>query len=213
MSNRFSKELMHHGVKGMHWGVRRYQNKDGTLTSEGKKHRITTERVRNSKSTLSKVNSIVSTLSREDKEKLGADPDMKEWIPKNEIAEVSKQLVKRWVVENRLDKTPVSFVELWADYQNPKRAHVAVATRSGEKFRGKGYASRAVKEMKQWYDKYGHKKIEELDWEARIDNDGSIALAKKFGFEHQPWEKLYNEHGWEPREEDKNWSHYTYSKH
>ena len=32
-------ELQHHGVKGMKWGVRRYQNKDGTLTSAGKKRR------------------------------------------------------------------------------------------------------------------------------------------------------------------------------
>lgn len=30
-------ELYHHGVKGMHWGIRRYQNKDGSLTPAGKK--------------------------------------------------------------------------------------------------------------------------------------------------------------------------------
>ena len=32
--------LAHHGIKGMKWGVRRYQNKDGSLTPEGlKKYR------------------------------------------------------------------------------------------------------------------------------------------------------------------------------
>lgn len=32
-----SKELAHHGIKGMKWGVRKYQNKDGSLTPAGKK--------------------------------------------------------------------------------------------------------------------------------------------------------------------------------
>nr|DAF88767.1 MAG TPA: hypothetical protein [Siphoviridae sp. ctXWf36] len=30
--------LAHYGVLGMKWGVRRYQNQDGTLTEAGKKH-------------------------------------------------------------------------------------------------------------------------------------------------------------------------------
>lgn len=31
-----SDELQHHGIKGQRWGVRRYQNKDGSLTSQGR---------------------------------------------------------------------------------------------------------------------------------------------------------------------------------
>lgn len=36
-------ELYHYGVKGMKWGVRRFQNKDGSLTTAGKKRRIAKE--------------------------------------------------------------------------------------------------------------------------------------------------------------------------
>ncbi len=32
-------ELYHWGIKGMKWGVRRYQNKDGSLTPTGKKRK------------------------------------------------------------------------------------------------------------------------------------------------------------------------------
>ena len=31
-----TNELYHHGIKGQKWGVRRFQNKDGSLTTAGK---------------------------------------------------------------------------------------------------------------------------------------------------------------------------------
>ena len=36
-------ELYHHGIKGMKWGVRRYQNEDGSLTNAGKSRYATVE--------------------------------------------------------------------------------------------------------------------------------------------------------------------------
>ena len=32
----YESYLVHHGIKGMHWGIRRYRNADGTLTEAGK---------------------------------------------------------------------------------------------------------------------------------------------------------------------------------
>lgn len=34
---RYNDEIYHHGIKGQKWGVRRFQNKDGSLTPAGKK--------------------------------------------------------------------------------------------------------------------------------------------------------------------------------
>lgn len=35
--NKVNNELQHHGIKGQKWGIRRFQNKDGSLTPAGNK--------------------------------------------------------------------------------------------------------------------------------------------------------------------------------
>ena len=47
-----TNELYHHGVKGQRWGVRRYQNPDGSLNAEGKKRQ---ESLKKTKDTISKL--------------------------------------------------------------------------------------------------------------------------------------------------------------
>ena len=48
--------LVHWGVKGMKWGVRRYQNKDGTLTNAGKKRYDRDIRENNAKKKDNRIN-------------------------------------------------------------------------------------------------------------------------------------------------------------
>ena len=49
IEHEYMNELYHHGTKGQKWGVRRYQNKDGSLTAEGKKRRSLGEVIKDHK--------------------------------------------------------------------------------------------------------------------------------------------------------------------
>lgn len=59
--------LMHHGTKGMRWGVRRYQNKDGSLTAAGKKRRSLGQVVHDRK--VAKKRKAAAAKARETREK------------------------------------------------------------------------------------------------------------------------------------------------
>lgn len=63
--------------------------------------------------------------------------------------------------------------------------------RNDPNYRGKGYASRAVKRGIEWFNE--HPEVEYMVWGVNHKNTASIELAKKNGF------KLYNQYkdGWD----------------
>ena len=76
-------ELYHHGVKGQRWGIRRYQNKDGSLTALGQKRyakelaklEAEKKRIRQQEQTAKKIKKLDDMRKDLDERKKALNPD------------------------------------------------------------------------------------------------------------------------------------------
>ena len=172
-----SEYLMHYGVKGQKWGIRRYQNKDGSLTEEGRKHYMYPSRRIRAGKTKSDVERIINTMSKDEKDRLALD-DNDLYLTYEQGSTVAKRILKKH------GDTPVAFFDMLEDGNN---INVSLGTRSGSDYRGKGYASKAAAEGMKWYEKNKRRLgYEKVIWGVRTDNEASIKIAKKMGFKLDP---------------------------
>lgn len=134
--------LMHHGIKGMHWGVRRFEDDNGHLTPEGKRRYAVQDARKYYK---------INRLQRA-KEK-NRDPDVDEHLSKRirrvqtrsdrkhadlsqKDINVGRQIVaknrRNWAAFNTVAKASLTVAGAYALYQNPKtRALAPLAIAAG----------------------------------------------------------------------------------
>lgn len=123
------------------------------------------------------VDDIVSTMSKDEKNKLGLG-ESDEYLTINDGASV----VKRVLIKD--GDVPVSFFDVFDD---GTQYNVALGTRSGSEYRGKGYATKAAKKGMNYVEKnWDHLGNKPVTWGVRTDNDASIKIAEKMGFELDP---------------------------
>lgn len=143
-----SDEFAHFGIKGMKWGQRRYQNKDGSLTPAGKK------RYNQSSNDVKKLSNY--TLKKT-KVKLGGTPaDKYEWFDDaKKVAEF-----KTW---NWWDGKNISDLEINKSYRGNKLSYqlldYAVKQLGVENLS----VEKTNKIAKHVYDKYGFETLDDDD--------------------------------------------------
>lgn len=131
------------------------------------------------------VNNIVSTMGDKDRRLLGLHGD------EYQTLEEEQKVVKRFI--KRVDGVPVSFIDLTGDSTG---IAVTIGTRSGDKYREKGYAKSVAKEAEKWLCKH-HDEFDQVVWWCKKENTASIKIAEDIGFkldessvfQDDPWVK------------------------
>lgn len=167
--------IAHHGIKGQKWGVRRFQNPDGSLTKEGTIRLKARNRIIRGEKTRSKVNEIIGTLNDEQKHFLNIDPDG-EYL----TFEQQEYLAKRILIE--VEDKPIAFLDFLIDGTNKQgKENLSIATAVRSDYQGKGYGTEIAKKANEWVDKhmdeYGY-----IEWAAKADNKSSQHVAEKMGW-------------------------------
>lgn len=83
--------LAHHGIKGQKWGIRRFQNPDGSYTSEGRTRRLRERRGNLRSNTLREarrkdINSMTTKEIKEYNDRLQAEQQFKQLTKKKDPA-------------------------------------------------------------------------------------------------------------------------------
>lgn len=190
-------ELCHWGIKGMRWGVRRYMNKDGTLTNAGKKRyakelakvRQEEKIVRNKEATKAKLARLDSMRKNVDARKQELDNGSTMFGRKKNKGSTDTELPKRRKISELTDdelRAKVNRLQLEQQYKNlrPTEEHVQKGKGFLSKFKDEAIKPAAINAGRDLLQNLLKKKgADLLGLNEKQADDGVAALKKE-------WEKL-----------------------
>ncbi len=155
-------ELYHHGIKGQRWGVRRYQNKDGTLTNAGKK----------------RYSQIVNEIDG-DLDRTFADAERKYYGSK----EIGNLRAKTREAIERVDHDPKYMTDIERQLEE-KRADALQKAKNGKSFRERREGKKELRNVKEQLTVAYRKLANDPEWRKLDDKkaDAQMEIFDKYKY-------------------------------
>ena len=175
-------ELYHWGIKGMKWGVRRYQNEDGTLTAAGKKRYDKmsddqlqkslykqVKKARSQQSDWSNQWNVSNTIGKNSK--AVADRYREDLLKHLNSDEYKKLLKKTNALDRRAERGKIDLDQYDKEYEKIRKSVYSPELDTSVRITGKGRQY-----SKEYLNKYG--------------NDLNVAYLKDLGYDDNTAKKF-----------------------
>lgn len=150
--------LAHHGIKGQRWGVRRFQNSDGSLTAAGKKRRGVSDK--------DDKNAYIKAITEKHSNKSFKDStrDITVDVLKSRVDQVGKKLDERLEKDSKLYRTTKDLAKITAE----KNLNTDELTEFKNKALKSGNADDVLRFKNQLTNQELQSAVQRIQWESQL---------------------------------------------